>query len=93
MTKHKSFKGRVRARMDKTHESYTTARRQLLAKAQGPEDPATPAAAEAGAEGPAEARVELVAEAEAPAGPAGPPPPPTPPRRGAGRAAVRGVRR
>ncbi len=32
MTKHKSFKGRVRARMDKTSESYTTARRQLLAK-------------------------------------------------------------
>ena len=33
MTKQKSFKGRVRARMDKTSESYTTARRQLLAKA------------------------------------------------------------
>ena len=33
MTKHKSFKGRVRARMAKTSESYTTARRQLLAKA------------------------------------------------------------
>jgi hypothetical protein len=32
MTKQKSFKGRVRARMDKTSESYTTARRQLLAK-------------------------------------------------------------
>jgi hypothetical protein len=45
MTKHKSFKGRVRARMDKTSESYTTARRQLLAKAaagaQAPEAPAT----------------------------------------------------
>lgn len=59
MTKHKSFKGRVRARMDKTHESYATARRQLLAKTQRPEDPA-------------EARVELIAEAEVPAGPAGP---------------------
>jgi hypothetical protein len=33
MTRQKSFKGRVRARMDKTAESYTTARRQLLAKA------------------------------------------------------------
>jgi hypothetical protein len=33
MTKQKSFKGRVRARMDKTSERYTTARRQLLAKA------------------------------------------------------------
>jgi hypothetical protein len=32
MTKHKSFKGRVRARMSKTQESYTSARRQLLAK-------------------------------------------------------------
>jgi hypothetical protein len=52
MTKRKSFKGRVRARMDKTSESYTTARRQLLAKAgteadpepEGP--PAEPVAAE-----------------------------------------------
>jgi hypothetical protein len=33
MTKQKSFKGRVRGRMGKTSESYTTARRQLLAKA------------------------------------------------------------
>jgi hypothetical protein len=32
MTKQKSFKSRVRARMDKTSESYTAARRQLLAK-------------------------------------------------------------
>jgi hypothetical protein len=32
MTKQKSFKDRVRARMDKTSESYTAARRQLLAK-------------------------------------------------------------
>jgi uncharacterized protein DUF4287 len=46
MTKHKSFKGRVRARMDKTSERYTTARRQLLAKAaeaEAPEGPAGPA--------------------------------------------------
>ena len=43
MTKQKSFKGRVRARMDKTSESYTTARRQLLAKAGAkPEPEATP---------------------------------------------------
>jgi uncharacterized protein YndB with AHSA1/START domain len=42
MTKQKSFKGRVRARMDKTSESYTTARRQLLAKAAEP--PADPEA-------------------------------------------------
>jgi hypothetical protein len=39
MTRQKSFKGRIRARMDKTSESYTTARRQLLAKA-GSETPA-----------------------------------------------------
>ena len=50
MTKQKSFKGRVRARMDKTSESYTTARRHLLAKAgakgdpEAPTQPATPAA-------------------------------------------------
>ena len=51
MTKQKSFKGRVRARMDKTSESYTTARRQLLAKAEAePEAPPapTPPADEAG---------------------------------------------
>jgi hypothetical protein len=41
MTRQKSFKGRIRARMDKTSESYTTARRQLLAKA-GTEPPADP---------------------------------------------------
>jgi hypothetical protein len=41
MTRQKSFKGRVRARMDKTSESYTAARRQLLAKAAdaAPADP------------------------------------------------------
>jgi uncharacterized protein DUF4287 len=43
MTRNKSFKGRVRARMDKTAESYTTARRQLLAKSRSP----APEAAEA----------------------------------------------
>ena len=52
MTRQKSFKGRIRARMDKTSERYTTARRQLLAKAgaeagtpAGPERPTGPAAA------------------------------------------------
>jgi hypothetical protein len=45
MTKRKSFKGRVRARMDKTSERYTAARRQLLANA----DPDADAAAEAAA--------------------------------------------
>lgn len=40
MTKQKSFKGRVRARMEKTSESYTAARRQLLAKAAEPTAPA-----------------------------------------------------
>ena len=55
MTKQKSFKGRVRARMDKTSESYTTARRQLLAKATADADAPpdqetpTPAGAEAAA--------------------------------------------
>jgi uncharacterized protein YndB with AHSA1/START domain len=46
MTKQKSFKDRVRARMDKTSESYTTARRRLLAKsgakAEAPADAPTP---------------------------------------------------
>jgi hypothetical protein len=54
MTKQKSFKARVRARMDKTSESYTAARRQLLAKAaadaEAPTDQPTPAPA--GAVGP-----------------------------------------
>ncbi len=44
MTKQKSFKRRVRARMDKTSESYTAARRQLLAKSTPePDAPAAPA--------------------------------------------------
>ena len=46
MTKQKSFKSRVRARMDKTSESYTAARRQLLAKStpepDAPADQAVP---------------------------------------------------
>jgi hypothetical protein len=48
MTRQKSFKRRVRARMDKTAESYTTARRQLLAKSAAP-----PAEAPASATAPA----------------------------------------
>jgi uncharacterized protein YndB with AHSA1/START domain len=39
MTSQKSFKNRIRARMAKTGESYTTARRQLLAKAADPHTP------------------------------------------------------
>jgi hypothetical protein len=34
MTKQKSFKERIRARMDKTGESYATARRQLIEKSE-----------------------------------------------------------
>ena len=41
MTRQKSFKGRVRARMDKTAERYSTARRQLLAKAAAEAEAAT----------------------------------------------------
>jgi hypothetical protein len=44
MTKHKSFKGRVRARMEKTSERYSTARRQLLAKADPPAEATPPPA-------------------------------------------------
>lgn len=40
MTRNKSFKTRVRARMDKTGESYTTARRQLLHKVSSAPDEA-----------------------------------------------------
>jgi hypothetical protein len=41
MTTDKSFKNRVRARMSKTGESYTTARRQLLARSTPPAPPET----------------------------------------------------
>jgi hypothetical protein len=55
MTRNKSFKGRVRARMDKTGERYATARRQLVAKAAATGEPAAqPApAAQAPASSPA----------------------------------------
>ena len=50
MTKQKSFKRRVRARMEKTSESYTTSRLQLLAKSQGGHSgSADPIVAEGGA--------------------------------------------
>ncbi|HEX2312842.1 MAG TPA: DUF4287 domain-containing protein [Thermomonospora sp.] len=39
MTRQKSFKSRVRARMDKTGESYTAARRNLLPRTPEPEAP------------------------------------------------------
>ncbi|WBB68579.1 hypothetical protein [Micromonospora sp. WMMD812] len=46
MTSKKSFKARVRSRMDKTGEAYTTARRQLLARSEAttPDRPADPPA-------------------------------------------------
>jgi Domain of unknown function (DUF4287) len=44
MTRNKSFKGRVRARMDKTGERYATARRQLVAKAAAKGEPEAPPA-------------------------------------------------
>jgi hypothetical protein len=43
MTRQKSFKTRVRSRMDKTGESYTTARRQLLTRSANPEPDGQPA--------------------------------------------------
>ncbi|SCG37503.1 hypothetical protein [Micromonospora humi] len=45
MTRQKSFKTRVRTRMDKTGESYTIARRQLLTKAGAHRSPTGPRAA------------------------------------------------
>jgi Domain of unknown function (DUF4287) len=42
MTRQKSFKNRVRARMDKTSERYTTARRQLLDRSGAEAPPAGP---------------------------------------------------
>ncbi|MDG4781084.1 hypothetical protein O7614_15660 [Micromonospora sp. WMMD961] len=42
MTNQKSFKARVRTRMEKTGESYTTARRHLINRAAEPDAPPTP---------------------------------------------------
>lgn len=50
MTRQHSFKTRVRARMDKTGESYTTARRQLLRKADSSRLPERSAPADATAD-------------------------------------------
>ena len=52
MTTQKTFKGRVRARMAKTGESYTAARHQLLRKAADPDAPPPDASADLGAPGP-----------------------------------------
>lgn len=65
MTRQHTFKARVRSRMAKTGESYTTARRQLLARAQT--NPAEPAAA---ATAPAEATTLLSADPAEPTTPA-----------------------
>ncbi len=43
MTRHNSFKRRIRARMAKTGESYAAARRALLAKATPAASPRSPA--------------------------------------------------
>ncbi len=43
MTKQKTFKRRIRTRMEKTSESYSAARRQLLAKSDSPADTTQPA--------------------------------------------------
>ena len=51
MTSNKSFKGRVRARMDKTGERYATARRQLVAKAAAKGEPEATAGRVPGGEG------------------------------------------
>ncbi|WP_196255660.1 hypothetical protein ACN26Y_22045 [Micromonospora sp. WMMD558] len=85
MTNQRAFKARVRARMDKTGESYTTARRHLLARmpAAPAEPPAVvapgtePPAVDLGGETPA---VEPPATAPAPGSAAGGPaePPATP---------------
>jgi hypothetical protein len=50
MTRNKSFKGRVRARMDKTGERYATACRQLLAKGAATREPEAAEAQVPGAE-------------------------------------------
>ena len=57
MTRHKSFKQRVRTRMDKTGESYTTARSHLVGHDAEPAEQA-PAAPEPSAQEPATASAE-----------------------------------
>ncbi|MFG2057531.1 hypothetical protein ACGFI9_26275 [Micromonospora sp. NPDC048930] len=64
MTSHKSFKSRVRTRMARTGESYTTARRQLLAKAavETPA-PAAESTAPAAPAGPARSQLDRISAA------------------------------
>ena len=66
MTRNKSFKGRVRARMDKTGERYASARRQLVARAGAMGEPETGPGAEAQVP-PPEARPTQEVRATAPA--------------------------
>ncbi|MEU6202676.1 DUF4287 domain-containing protein [Micromonospora musae] len=67
MTSQKSFKSRIRTRMEKTGESYTSARRQLLARSRGvdpePVDPPAAGAEAAGATPGAAAQTERIADA------------------------------
>ena len=65
MTRHKSFKGRVRARMDKTGERYATARRQLVARAAAKGEPEAQVAVEFQA-GAAPAEVQAAAPVDVP---------------------------
>ena len=67
MTRHKSFKGRVRARMDKTGERYATARRQLVARAAAKGEPEAEVAVEAQVQaGVAPAEVQAAAPVDVP---------------------------
>jgi uncharacterized protein YndB with AHSA1/START domain len=63
MTKQKSFKLRVRARMEKTQERYSAARRQLLSKAASREDQSTEPTEEAPA--PVDSGVEALKTSDA----------------------------
>lgn len=71
MTHQRTFKARVRSRMAKTGESYTTARRQLLARAQATE-PAAPADLTTPAEPTTPVPTTPVPAAPAPAAPISP---------------------
>jgi uncharacterized protein YndB with AHSA1/START domain len=63
MTRNKSFKGRVRARMGKTGERYASARRQLVAKAAAKQDPEAADAQVPGPEAPVRGEAEPTPEA------------------------------
>ncbi|WP_205314937.1 hypothetical protein [Nonomuraea lactucae] len=65
MTSHRSFKSRVRARMDKTGESYTTARRRILDKSADSAalaDPPTATPADTLADTPADTLADTLAD-------------------------------